>query len=62
MSFIQELSWTDLQRLRHVVRRVHRKYFRDEPTLVEIDQLIESLGAEVAEAHIKVAVDRNLVG
>lgn len=56
VKFGDDLSFEDRQTLRHVVRRVHRKYFRDIPTNAECDQLIEALGPEAQLKMLKAAL------
>ena len=56
--FIRSLSIKDLNRLRHIVRNTHLKFY---PTIAltnrEVDNFINSLGPDVAGKMIKFAVD-----
>jgi len=59
MSFLTQISFRDLQRLREVVRKVHMSNFKDDHiTVVEMDKIIEALGPEILEAELKNMVDR----
>tara|TARA_R110000823_G_scaffold4918_8_gene19643 strand:- start:1707 stop:1901 length:195 start_codon:yes stop_codon:yes gene_type:complete len=61
MTFLNELSYPDLSRLRRVVKKVHMKNYPEHlMTSREADVIIEALGPEVAERMVRVAVDRNL--
>jgi hypothetical protein len=58
MSFLTQISFNDLLRLREVVRKVHMTYYRDHQiTPHEMDKLIEALGPEILEAELKNLVD-----
>jgi len=62
MSFVADLNFQDLQRLRAVVKKVHLKNYPTHMiTDYEADKLIEALGPEVREAMIKAAVDQGQV-
>ncbi len=57
-SFLAQLSWADLQRLRAIVRRTHmRRYPREFCTDREADRMIEAMGPRVAEILVRRAVD-----
>ena len=56
MRFGDELGYEDRQTLRSVVRKVHRNYFRDPPTDVQCDQLIDSLGPEAQRKILMVKI------
>lgn len=67
MSFVADLTWKDLQRLRAVVQRVHKekmtrrgKKYTPMP-LRQVDEWIEAMGPKVREKRIKLAVDRGFV-
>jgi hypothetical protein len=61
--FSSQLSELDRQRLRKIVRVTHRKIMTVglEPTDLECDKLIDSLGPEIQEQLVKEAVDRLMV-
>jgi len=60
--FIRELSFTDLNRLRKIVRNTHLKFYPNGYlTNTEVDKFINSLGPEVAGKMIKFAVDNRQV-
>lgn len=62
MSFIAELNFSDLQRLRSIIKKVHFRYYpSDFCTDQEADRMIESLGAETREKILKRYVDAGLV-
>lgn len=52
-----DLTPHDRERLRKVVRKTHRMYFRDEPTEYLLDSLIDGLGPEAARSLLKRAID-----
>lgn len=57
-AFSSRLTFTDRQRLRSVVRKVHlRHYPADKLTDLECDKLIDAWGPEVATDIIRQAVD-----
>lgn len=61
-SWLSELSWQDLQRLRAVVKKVYMKYYPAESaTDAEADRIINAVGPETCEKLIKKAVDRGHV-
>lgn len=43
-GFSDELTLEDRRTLRAVVRKTHRRYFADQPTDAQCDQLIDALG------------------
>lgn len=57
-GFTSDLTIGDRQKMRAIVRKHHRQYFADHPTDAQVDQLIDSLGPEVASKLVKAAVDR----
>lgn len=57
-----DLTPKDRARLRNVVRRTHRSFFRDEPSTAMLDELIDSLGPRVAAKMVRKAVDEHRVG
>jgi len=60
--FIRELSFTDLNRLRKIVRNTHLKFYPNGYlSNIEVDKFINSLGPEVAGKMIKFAVDNRQV-
>lgn len=62
MSFIAELNFTDLQRLRSIIKKVHFRYYPTEHcTDHEADRMIEQLGVETQQKIIKRYVDAGLV-
>jgi hypothetical protein len=62
MSFIAELSFLDLQRLRKIIRKVHLRYYPSELCSDrEADRVIETIGPEVREKMIRRYVDAGLV-
>lgn len=61
MSFIAGLSEHDLQRLREIVKRHHRKMTGRELPDKQADGLIEAWGPECAGALARKAVDKGLV-
>lgn len=61
-SFIQDLSFKDLQRLRAVVKRnLMRRHPTELFTDHEADRIIESLGPKIHERMLKRAVDAGKV-
>ena len=61
-DWARDLSWTDRQRLRAVVRRVHMArlpaaLYSDK----QADMLIEAMGPAIAEKFLKQAVDKAVV-
>lgn len=54
-----DLSFADRMLLRAIVRKHHRRYFADHPSDRQVDQLIDSLGAEVQEKLVQAVVDRH---
>ena len=62
MSFMNELSATDRQRLRVVVRNVHLAHYPQHMlTNYECDKLIDAWGPEVAGNIVKAALDKGLI-
>lgn len=62
MSFINDISFEDLQRLRKVVRKVWMAYHPPHlQTDKEADKLIESFGPVVQQRIIKRIIDHNIV-
>ena len=59
-SFLQKLTWQQLQLLRTAVRRVHRKNAIGDISNVECDRIIEALGPQAAEITLKKAIDKKL--
>jgi hypothetical protein len=61
-SFVAQLRFKDLQRLRQIVRRVHMRHYPGERcTDREADRIIESFGPETCEKMIARAVRRGLL-
>jgi hypothetical protein len=65
MSFVKSLKQEELTMLRRLVKKVHFQYFdekhgRSFVTNKMLDQMIDSIGPEVAEHMIKFGVDRGL--
>jgi hypothetical protein len=61
MSFLAELSFKDLQRLRAVVKKEWIRYYPAELyTDREADRLIDAMGPEIAEQQIKRSVDERV--
>lgn len=60
-GFSRDLTVEARRKLRHIVRRTHRVWFRDEPTNAMLDELIDSLGPEVAAKMVKAAADRGQI-
>lgn len=61
-SFIQDLSFTDLKRLRLIVKRVYMRYHPNELcTDAEADRIIEAMGPRVHEKMLKRAIDAGKV-
>jgi len=65
MSFVKSLKQEELTMLRRLVKKVHFQYFdekhgRSFVTNKMLDQMIDSIGPEVAERMIKFGVDRGL--
>lgn len=58
-TFVADLSFQDLQRLRKVVRKVHMRHY---PSALltdhEADKIIEAMGPQTSETLIKIAVDK----
>lgn len=62
MSFVAELNFTDLQRLRSIIKKVHFRYYPTEfCTDQEADRQIEALGPEVQQKILKRYIDAGLV-
>jgi hypothetical protein len=62
MSFLTELRWEDLQRLRVSVKRIHMtRYPKDKITDHEADKIIEALGPEAAETLTRRAMDAGII-
>lgn len=60
-SWLSQLSWSDLQLLRGIVRKIYMQYHPiGTATDMEADRIINSLGPQVAERMIKKAVDKGL--
>ena len=68
MSFTKSLKQEELQLLRNIVRKVNGEYFywmekkhtNSVITNRMLDQMIDSIGPEVAERMIKFGVDKGL--
>lgn len=62
MSFLSELRYEDLRRLRKLVKQVHMRYHPIEfMTDREADRVIEALGRDIAMEQLAAAVDaRNI--
>lgn len=63
MSFLAELRYEDLQRLRASVKKIHMrgKYRKEQITDREADRIIEALGPEAAEKLVRKAVGMGVV-
>ena len=60
-GFTTQLSATDRDRLRMIVRKVHlRHYPKDKLTNYECDKLIDAWGPEIAGNLVKKAVDAGM--
>lgn len=60
-SFTTQLSVTDRDRLRMVIRKIHlRHYPQDKLTNFECDKLIDAWGPETAGQLVKKAVDAGM--
>ena len=60
-SFIGQLSYDDLQKLRMVVKRVHMRYYpKDQVTDWEADRILEAQGREWAEDALRVLIEKRL--
>lgn len=58
---LDQLSYSDLQRLRAVVRRVHMKHYPGEfCTEREADRIIETIGEATAQKLLKKLIDGQL--
>lgn len=59
-SFIGQLSLSDLNILRKVVKKVHMAYYPPEMKIAnrEADRIIEAMGPETIQSLIKTAVDK----
>jgi len=56
-TFINDLSFADLQRLRRIVKRVHMQSFPPHTyNDREADRLIEAFGPELAERSVRLAI------
>lgn len=61
-TFSSRLTYTDRQRLRAVVRKVHLAHYPAEKlTDLECDKLIDAWGPEVATSVLRQAVDAGRV-
>jgi len=68
MSFTKSLKQEELQLLRNIVRKVNGEYFywmekKHTSSVITnrmLDQMIDSIGPEVAERMIKFGVDKGL--
>jgi hypothetical protein len=65
MSFVKSLKQEELTMLRGLVKKVHFQYFdekhgRSFVTNKMLDQMIDSIGPEIAERMIKFGVDKGL--
>lgn len=60
-GMIQDLTDRDRARLRKITEKHWRFYFAAPPTLAQIDNLIDCIGAEVATKLVKAAVDKGQV-
>lgn len=62
MSFINTLSWEELQMLRRIVKKVHLAYVpQDFATDKECDKLIEAIGPEIVERMIRFGKDQKVL-
>lgn len=59
-SFLHKLSWQQLQQMRRVVRRVHRRHATSDISDRECDRIIEALGPKAVEESLKKLVDGKL--
>lgn len=57
-GFTQELTVEDRKRLRAITMGHWRFYFADQPTTAQVDQLIDSLGPDVARKLVRAAVKK----
>lgn len=62
MSFLTELRFEDLQRLRVSVKRIYMSQFpQDKITDYEADRIIEALGPEAAETLTRRAMTAGII-
>lgn len=61
VGFAHTLSIGHRRQLRHIIRKTHAQYFRDVPTDVECDKLIDSFGPRVAAKMVMDAQSRGKV-
>lgn len=57
IGFGAELHYEDRLTLRSVVRKVHRHYFRNDPTTAQCDEFIDALGPIAQQKMIKAKID-----
>lgn len=63
MSFLSNLSYDDLSRLREVAKKVFLQYNPPEfYTDREADKIIEAMGPEIMERRLKELIDSRTVG
>lgn len=60
-SYTATLTPMDRARMRNIVRKHAAFYFKDEPTLAQIDQLIESIGPIAAQACVRKATAKGTI-
>jgi|TARA_R110001583_G_scaffold4447_2_gene25789 hypothetical protein len=61
MSFLAQLDFDDLRRLRQVVKRVHMsEYPKEFLTDHEADKVIEAFGEETMQNLLRAAVDNSV--
>ena len=61
-SFSSMLTYGDREKLRHIVRKTHLRYYpTDKLTNYECDKFIDAMGAEVAGKMVKAAVDGGFI-
>jgi len=63
MSFLTNLSYDDLSRLREVAKKVFLQYNPPEfYTDREADKIIEAMGPEIMERRLKELIDSQMMG
>jgi len=63
MSFLTNLSYDDLSRLREVAKKVFLQYNPSEfYTDREADKIIEAMGPEIMERRLKELIDSQMMG
>ena len=58
VRFGDDLAYEDRKTLRTVVRKVHAKWFKDEPSNRDCDRLIDALGPGIQAKLLKAKTSR----